>query len=53
MNENNFNFSDKNPALSEFVSQIKVTADLQLLYDVTQKDSVGNNANDISSMDQS
>lgn len=33
--------ADKNPHLSEFVSQIKSTPDLQLIFDSIQKDSTG------------
>jgi len=32
-------FTDKNPHLSEFVSQIKTTPELQLIFDSMQKDS--------------
>jgi len=33
--------TDKNPHLSEFVSQIKTTPELQLIFDSIQKDSTG------------
>ncbi|XP_058803044.1 cullin-associated NEDD8-dissociated protein 1 [Phymastichus coffea] len=44
--------SEKNPALNEFVNQIKSTPELQPLFDVIQKDCTGNNF-DFTLMDQS
>lgn len=48
-----FLISDKNPALNEFVSQIKSTVELQPLFDMIQKDCSGNNVNETNVMDQS
>ena len=48
-----FFVSDKNPALNEFVSQIKATAELQPLFDMIQKDCSGSNLNEAHVMDQS
>ncbi|XP_043472361.1 cullin-associated NEDD8-dissociated protein 1 [Leptopilina heterotoma] len=45
--------ADKNPALNEFVSQIKATVELQPLFDMIQKDCSGNNINETNVMDQS
>ena len=45
--------SDKNPALNEFVSQIKSTAELQPLFDMIQKDCSGSSMNEANIMDQS
>ncbi|XP_001606869.2 cullin-associated NEDD8-dissociated protein 1 [Nasonia vitripennis] len=45
--------ADKNPALSEFVTQIKATPELQPLFDVIQKDSTGGSLNETNLMDQS
>ncbi|XP_046829916.1 cullin-associated NEDD8-dissociated protein 1 isoform X2 [Vespa crabro] len=45
--------ADKNPSLSEFVSQIKTTPELQPLFEIIQKDCTGNNVNETNAMDQS
>lgn len=45
--------SDKNPSLTEFVSQIKTTTELQPLFETAQKDCSGGNVNDTNVMDQS
>lgn len=45
--------SDKNPSLSEFVTQIKSTPELQPLFEVIQKDCTGSNVNETNVMDQS
>lgn len=45
--------TDKNPSLSEFVAQIKATAELQPLFEVIQKDCTGSNMNETNIMDQS
>lgn len=45
--------ADKNPSLSEFVAQIKATAELQPLFEVIQKDCTGSNMNETNIMDQS
>ncbi|XP_060825197.1 cullin-associated NEDD8-dissociated protein 1 isoform X1 [Bombus pascuorum] len=45
--------ADKNPSLSEFVTQIKSTPDLQPLFEIIQKDCTGSNMNETNVMDQS
>lgn len=45
--------ADKNPSLSEFVSQIKTTPELQPLFEIIQKDCTGSNVNETNAMDQS
>ncbi|XP_012274263.1 cullin-associated NEDD8-dissociated protein 1 [Orussus abietinus] len=45
--------ADKNPTLSEFVTQIKATSDLQPLFELIQKDCSGSNMNETNIMDQS
>ncbi|XP_024947857.1 cullin-associated NEDD8-dissociated protein 1 isoform X2 [Cephus cinctus] len=45
--------ADKNPALSEFVAQIKATPELQPLFEVIQKECSGSNINEANIMDQS
>ncbi|KAF3429218.1 LOW QUALITY PROTEIN: hypothetical protein E2986_00011 [Frieseomelitta varia] len=45
--------ADKNPSLSEFVTQIKSTPELQPLFDIIQKDCTGSNVNETNVMDQS
>lgn len=45
--------ADKNPSLSEFVTQIKATPELQPLFEIIQKDCTGNNVNETNAMDQS
>ncbi|CAB0035380.1 unnamed protein product [Trichogramma brassicae] len=44
--------SDKNPTLTDFITSIKLSQDLQPLYDLIQKDCTGN-INDLNMMDQS
>ena len=45
--------TDKNRSLSDFVTQIKATAELQPLFEVIQKDCPLSVMNDTSIMDQS
>ncbi|XP_076759288.1 cullin-associated and neddylation-dissociated 1 isoform X1 [Xylocopa sonorina] len=45
--------ADKNPSLSEFVTQIKSTPELQPLFDIIQKDCSGSSVNETNVMDQS
>ncbi|KOC62116.1 Cullin-associated NEDD8-dissociated protein 1, partial [Habropoda laboriosa] len=45
--------ADKNPSLSEFVTQIKSTPELQPLFEIIQKDCTGSSVNEINVMDQS
>ncbi|KAJ8684120.1 hypothetical protein QAD02_019912 [Eretmocerus hayati] len=45
--------ADKNPALSEFVSQIKSTPELQPLFEAIQKDCTGGSLSETNLMDQS
>ncbi|KAG7200534.1 hypothetical protein KM043_001097 [Ampulex compressa] len=45
--------ADKNPSLSEFVTQIKSTPELQPLFEIIQKDCTGSNVNETNAMDQS
>ena len=45
--------TDKNPALSEFVTQIKAAPDLQPLFEIIQKDCSGNSISETNVMDQS
>ncbi|OAD59238.1 Cullin-associated NEDD8-dissociated protein 1, partial [Eufriesea mexicana] len=45
--------ADKNPSLSEFVTQIKSTPELQPLFEIIQKDCTGSSVNETNVMDQS
>jgi len=45
--------ADKNRSLSDFVTQIKATPELQPLFEVIQKDCPGSNMNEANIMDQS
>ncbi|XP_012146870.1 cullin-associated and neddylation-dissociated 1 isoform X2 [Megachile rotundata] len=45
--------ADKNPSLSEFVTQIKATPELQPLFEIIQKDCTGSSVNETNVMDQS
>ncbi|XP_066581205.1 cullin-associated NEDD8-dissociated protein 1 [Prorops nasuta] len=45
--------ADKNPSLSEFVSQVKTTPELRPLFEIIQKDCSGNSMSEANIMDQS